>query len=330
MERLGAAPGVTSVARGRPPLAGGLRSTSVVVNGNKLMSNGKPVTMWYSFVSDNYFQTLSIPIVDGRSFTNQETRDHAPIVIVSEATARRLWPGQDPIGKQVLLDARDQFHDEIFPAARLSQVVGVTKDVHMVRLREVDENYIFLPLGPDQWYENMLVRTDADPNAVMATLGRQIQTVDPNVSVFAESLDGLLTNNPEFVFSRIGAIFSAAIGLLGLLLGAVGIYGSVSYAVVQRTHEMGIRMALGADKRDVLKLILHQSMRPIVLGMVLGLAGAAAASQILKALLFGLSALDATAFLGVSVLLSSVAMLASYLPARRATRVDPIVALRYE
>lgn len=330
MERLGTAPGVTSVARGRPPLAGGLRSTSVVVNGNKLRSNGKPVTMWYSFVSDNYFQTLSIPIVDGRSFTNQETRDHAPIAIVSEATARRLWPGQDPIGKQVLLDASEQFHDEIFPAARLSQVVGVTKDVHMVRLREEDENYIFLPLGPDQWYENMLVRTDADPNAVMAALGREIQTVDPNVSVFAESLDGLLTNNPEFAFSRIGAIFSAAIGLLGLLLGAVGIYGSVSYAVVQRTHEIGIRMALGADKRDVLKLILHQSMRPIVLGMVLGLAGAAAASHILKALLFGLSALDATAFLGVSILLSSVAMLASYLPARRATRVDPIVALRYE
>jgi ABC-type antimicrobial peptide transport system permease subunit len=164
----------------------------------------------------------------------------------------------------------------------------------------------------------------------MAALGREIQTVDPNVSVFAESLDGLLTNNPEFAFSRIGAIFSAAIGLLGLLLGAVGIYGSVSYAVVQRTHEIGIRMALGADKRDVLKLILHQSMRPIVLGMVLGLAGAAAASHILKALLFGLSALDATAFLGVSILLSSVAMLASYLPARRATRVDPIVALRYE
>jgi len=95
----------------------------------------------------------------------------------------------------------------------------------------------------------------------MAALGREIQTVDPNVRVFAESLHGLLTNNPEFVFSRIGAVFSAAIGLLGLLLGAVGIYGSVSSAVVQRTHEIGIRMALGADKRDVLKLILHQSMR---------------------------------------------------------------------
>ena len=114
----------------------------------------------------------------------------------------------------------------------------------------------------------MLVRTDVDPNADMAALGREIRTVDPNVSVFAERLDGLLTNNPEFVLSRIGAIFSAAIGLLGLLLGAVGIYGSVSYAVVQRTHEIGIRMALGADKRDVLKLILHQSMSPVVLGMV--------------------------------------------------------------
>jgi predicted permease len=328
-ERFGTVPGVLSVTRGRPP-AGGLRETSVTIDGRKLMLNGRPLNMWYNYVAPNFFDTLSLPIVQGRAFNNEEARAAAPVVLISEATARQLWPGQNPIGKQVLLDASEQFHDDLFPASLSARVIGVTKDVHLVWLSTSDDSYIFLPLSPDRWHEDILVRTASDPSGFIAALGKQVQAIDPDVTVFAQTLDGLLTNHPEFVFSRIGAIFSTGIGLLGLLLASVGIYGMVSYAVVQRTREVGIRMALGANRRDVLRVVLGQSMRPVVLGMALGMALAAGVSHLLKALLFGLSALDPAAFTGVLIFLAAVALFASYLPARRATNVDPMVALRYE
>jgi len=176
----------------------------------------------------------------------------------------------------------------------------------------------------------VFVKTEGDPKAVIAAVGEQVKSIDPSASVFAETLEGLMTNSPSFVFSRIGAIFASAIGLLGLFLAAVGIYGMVSFAVIQRTPEVGIRMALGATQRDVLSLVLHQSMKPVVLGLLLGTIGAAAASQLLKVLLFDVSALDPSTFTGVALFLALMAALASYIPARRATKVDPMVALRYE
>jgi len=139
-----------------------------------------------------------------------------------------------------------------------------------------------------------------------------------------------MTLNPGFVISRVAAVFSTAIGLLGLLLAAVGIYGMVSYAVVQRTHEVGVRMALGARQSNVLRLILRQSARPVAIGLLVGLVGSVAVSRLLSSLLFGISSLDPVAFGGVSLFLMAVALLACYLPARRATNVDPMVALRYE
>ncbi|HLJ44327.1 MAG TPA: FtsX-like permease family protein, partial [Candidatus Binataceae bacterium] len=138
------------------------------------------------------------------------------------------------------------------------------------------------------------------------------------------------SNQPAFVLSRIGAIGSTIIGILGLLMAAVGIYGMVGFAVTQRTHEVGVRMALGAHANDVLTLVLRESMRPVLIGIVVGLAGAACVSRVLVSLLFGLSALDPVTFLGVSVFLSAVGLLAGYIPARRATKVYPMVALRYE
>jgi len=329
MERFRAVPGVVSVTRGRPP-AMGLRNTAVTVNGQKLMSGNRPLTMWYNYVAPNFFETLSLPIVEGRAFNSEEARARAPVVLVSEATAKKLWPGQDPIGKQLLIDASQQFHDELYPVSLLAQVIGVTKDVHLVWLSKADDSYIFLPIPSEGWHEEILVRTAGDPRGVIAALGKQAQEVDPNVIIFGESLDGLLTNHPEFVFSRIGAIFSTAIGLLGLALASVGIYGMVSYVVVQRTHEVGIRMALGASRRDVLRLVLSQSMRPVFFGLALGMTLAAGVAQVLKALLFGIRTLDPAAFGGVAIFLAAIALVSSYLPARRATKVDPMVALRYE
>ncbi len=159
-------------------------------------------------------------------------------------------------------------------------------------------------------------------------MSKQIQTVDPRLVVYAEPLDQLMTSTPNFVISRLAAIFAALIGCLGLLLACVGIYGAVSYAVVRRTREMGIRMALGARRPDVLRMILRDSSRPVLAGLCVGMALAAAASRLLRTLLYGLNALDPLSFFGISALFLLVALIAAYFPARRATRVDPVVALR--
>ena len=332
MDRFSTVPGVKSVSQGRAPLWGGVRSASVSSNGPTGEPNAHAPTFHYSYVSPSYFETLSIPIITGRTFTDEEARTGAAVTIISEATARKLWPRQDPIGKRVALDATRQYHssDEPFPAGQSFQVIGVTKDIRSFSLAEVDPAYFYLPMPRNHYYESLLVRTASDPNALMAALGKEVKAVDPNIIVYADTLDGLLTNNFAFVISRIGAVLSSLIGLLGLLLASVGIYGMVSYAVVRRTREIGIRMTLGARAGDVLKQILRQSMKPVVVGMVLGIVASSAASRLLSSLLFGLSSLDPSAFGGVSLFLAGVALLASYVPARRATKVDPMVALRYE
>ena len=329
VERFSKVSGARSVARGRIPLGGGIRTAAVSPAGKP--GKTAPV-LSYSYVSPNYFEALDIPIVRGRTFNPDEARSGALVTLVSEAAARRLWPHKDPLGKLVALDATEEFHwsDQPFPSGQSFQVIGVTRDLSSNWLGKLDDGYFYLPLAPAQWYDTMLIRAEGNPEALIAALGDQASKVDPNVIVFGETVDGLMTNNPPFVFSRIAAVVSVVIGLLGLVLASVGIYGMVSFVVVQRTHEVGVRMALGARARDVLILLLRQSMKPVAVGMLFGVTAAAATSRLLSALLFGLSSVDPLAFLGVSAVLASVALLASYVPARRATKVDPMVALRYE
>lgn len=330
IERLSSLPGVRSVTAGHPPLTGGLRTASVSRDGQRLMVNGRGMAFYYRYAAPNYFDTLGIPIVEGRLFTPEEAEAKTPVAIVSEATARRLWPGRDPLGQRFLLDAIERFSGEVYPAALTVQLIGVAKDIRSVSLAQVDTSAVYLPKPPDQIGDSVLVRTEGEPGASMVEVAREIQTIDSNLVVYAQPLGNLLTGNPAFVFSRLAAIFSTGIGLLGLLLASVGIFGMVSYAVVQRTHEVGVRMALGAGKGDVVRLIIRQSLRPVGSGVAVGLAAAAAASRILSALLFGLNSLDTISFVGVPAFLLAVALLASYLPARRAAPVDPMVALRYE
>ena len=175
-----------------------------------------------------------------------------------------------------------------------------------------------------------MVRTQGDPKALIGELGKLVKAVDPNLIVYSSTLDDLLTSTPTFVMSRLSAIFATIIGGLGLLLACVGIYGTVSYAVVRRTREVGIRMALGAKKPDVLGLILRESGRPVFVGLIVGILAAASAAQLFRALLFGMSTLDPLSFVGVGALFALISLVAAYLPARRATTVDPMVALRYE
>jgi predicted lysophospholipase L1 biosynthesis ABC-type transport system permease subunit len=233
----------------------------------------------------------------------------------------------------MVLDGSLQFHgrSELVPSGLSYQVIAVAQNTRGIIPGGGDSRKVYLPLPADRLDDYpLLVRTEGDPNGLIAAIGRRVHLVDPNVIAFCETLQDLLTSTPAFVIARLSAIFASIVGGLGLLLACVGIYGTVSYAVVRRTREMGIRMALGATKRDVLGLILYENGRPVAAGLSVGILAAAAAGRLLRAVLFGMSTLDPVSFLGVAALFLLIAMLAAYFPARRATRVDPMVALRYE
>jgi putative ABC transport system permease protein len=334
-ERIQGLPGVKSVAiASRAPLAGGNSSMSVSLDGRPLSGSNTPEA-FYTLVSPSYFETIGIPIVRGRNFTSQENRgvpnfERVP-VIVSESTAHKFWPGQDPIGKRISFGpgSENPFPGEIHPRSGSSTVIGVSKDVRSLQVDRFDETCLYLPVS-ETWGGNPIIRTQRDPKTVMAALRSELSMIDSNLEALVEDSRTAFSNQPAFVLSRIGAIGSTIIGVLALLMASVGIYGMVGFAVSQRTHEVGVRMALGACGGDVLGLVLRETMRPVVIGLCTGIAVAAMVSHILSSMLFGLSALDPVTYLGVSTILAMVALLAGYVPARRATKVDPMVALRHE
>jgi ABC-type antimicrobial peptide transport system permease subunit len=217
-------------------------------------------------------------------------------------------------------------------------VVGVVKNTRGARLWEADQPYVYLPLlqnnkkGPaiqtEQLGMKILIRTDGNPDDISAIVPRVVRTLDPNVQGSAATLG---KSAERWVwFSQVGAMLSSSLGILGLFLASLGIYGLMSYSVAQRTHELGIRIALGANRSDILKLVLGQGLRISLVGLVVGLAIALGVTRVIAAMLYGVKPTDPVTFGGVSVLLTAVALLASYLPARRAAKVEPLVALRYE
>ncbi|MCU1258760.1 MAG: permease [Bryobacterales bacterium] len=331
-DRIQSLPGVTSVAIGRPPNGGGLRTAAVGLNGSKPSTDKTARTLYYNYVTPGYLETLGIPLVLGRGFAADGSAAEAT-AILSESAAEELWPGKDPIGRTVVLDGTNQFHQraELFPKGLSYQVIAVAGNTRASVPGGDDSRKVYLPLRADHLDEYpLLVRAEGDPKQLINALSKQVQQVDANVVVYCETLEDLLTSTPTFVVSRLAAIFASIIGGLGLVLACVGIYGTVSYAVVRRTREVGIRMALGASKGDVLRLVLRESSGPVGVGLVVGILAAVAAGRVLRALLFGMSPLDPVSFAGVGALFLLIAMLAAYLPARRATHVDPMVALRYE
>jgi predicted permease len=314
MDRLTALPGVEAVAQaGNTPLSDSHRGTLLSIS-------GRPGDQRVEFndVSPEYFSLLGIPIVRGRNFTEIETRTGAAVAIVTETTARKLWQDQDPIGKILHLEGEGD-----------RQVIGVAKNAQVAHLARTDETYLYVPAGPKQQIRLQWLVHSANGFASTSTAIRAaIHALDPDLVADVARLE----DNLEFWRgpSRIVALLAGFLGALGMLLACVGVYGVVSYAVSRRIREIGIRMTLGADAREVKSLILRQAMRPVLIGGLLGMAGCAAVSQILKSMLFGLSAYDPVAFVLVPLVLLSVAFAASYIPARRATQVDPMVALRYE
>jgi ABC-type antimicrobial peptide transport system permease subunit len=275
------------------------------------------VLVEYNHVTPDYFPVVGIPIVRGRDFTPGETHD-ALGIIVTESTARRLWPSEDPLAKTLREETGREY-----------SVIGVAKDAQVSHLGELNTTYLYYPSGPQNNVRTyVLVRSAAGFTTTAKDIRDAVQSLDPDVPVDVTRLEDYLEiwRKP----TRIVAALSGALGALALLLASLGVYGMVSYSVSRCVREIGIRMALGADGAEVMHVVLRQAMRPVLIGGLVGVVGCAAVSWVLSSMLFGLSAHDPIAFISIPLFLLVVALTASYVPARRASRVDPVVALRYE
>jgi len=276
-------------------------------------------------VGSGYFQALGISLLQGRSFDDHDTGQSHPVAIVSHSIARRFWPKGDALGKRLSLG---------FQEGSWCSVVGVATDVRQMGPQKEAPLAVYVPYAqaPRPFFLSFMTvvaRTDSDPLSMASTLRRAVQSVDPDMPVFdVASMEQLVYKS--VASPRLNALLMACFSALALALAVAGIYGVMSYSVAQRTHEIGIRVALGAGHEDVLRMVLRQGMRLAVIGLAMGAAAALVLTRLITSVLYGVHPNDPTTFVLVGLMLAAVAAVASYLPARRATRVDPMVALRYE
>lgn len=300
------------------PLSGQPNDMPYTVEGRPPVSIDQAFDDDFRQVNRQYFAAMRIPLLRGRNFTEQEVRQSAKVVIISELLARQTFPNEEPIGKRLIpIMGKQPF-----------EIIGIVGDIRHRALESQPAAAMYLPT-----YEiggmNVVIRTKGEPTSIAAAVRKEVQGIDPDQPVAAvKTMEQWLETS--VAGPRYRTALLALFALVALVLAATGIYGVMSYSVSQRTHEIGVRMALGARQRDVLKLVVRQGMTLVVVGVGLGLVGAIALTRVMSSLLFGVTAKDPLTFVAVAALLTLVAFVACYLPARRATKVDPLVALRYE
>jgi putative ABC transport system permease protein len=323
LKRVAAVPGVQSASIVNfLPLAGANASNSFLVEGLPEPAPGQENEGRYRVCSPGYFQTMGISLLKGRTFTDQDKAGAPRVIIINETLARTYWPNQDPLGKRM------RYTGPLDQNPWMT-VVGVVQDVkHDLNIPVTSDYYV--PHAQDPWQSMVLVaKTSIEPAAMAAPIRQQVWAIDRDQPVFDVKTMREVRAGSITLYSFSSVMLSIFAGI-ALLLSAVGIYGVMAFAVTQRTHEFGIRMALGASGRDVLKLVVRNGMLLAVTGVGLGLAGAWGLTRFLSSMLVGVSAMDLLTLSAVSGGLLLVALLACYIPARRATKVDPLVALRYE
>jgi predicted permease len=332
-ERLRALPGVKSVGRAQRPPFRGTQTTPITIAGQQQPANHS-FQANYNFVSANYFQTLGLRITRGRGFSEQEEQANAPVVVISESTARRFWPQENPIGQHIGIGVAAQ-RATTDGAANFPQyeIIGLTNDTRQGVVWRPDETWLYLPMptarpNASNAGQNLIVSTESDARAVMRASQKEVAALDPGLFALIYLMDDML-DTQMIPFQDI-ALLAGALGLLALALASIGLYGVMAFIISQRTREIGIRMALGAQRRDVITLFLRQGGKLIAIGVLIGLAGGAAISSLLAIVLVDISRFDPLAFGAAAAFMIGVALLACWLPARRATKVDPLIALRCE
>jgi putative ABC transport system permease protein len=322
MERLKAVPGVQA-ASGALPLLGGWQS-SFMLEGRPEPPPGQSPSADITRVTPDYFRTMGLRVVEGRVFTDQDTAEVTPVAVVDETFARTHFPGESVLGKRLRFGGR-QTKD-----AKWLEIVGMVGHVKNYGVDQPSRVEVYLPYYQDTVTGGLtlIVRTDQDPARLAPGLRAAVKALDPEVPVYAiRTLEDLVSDRTAQ--RRLAVTLITVFAAVALLLAAVGIYGVMSYAVAQRTQEIGIRMALGAEREHILRMVLRHGTLMALTGVALGLAGAFGLARLITSLLFQISATDPPTFSVVPLLLIAVAVLACYVPARRATRVDPLVALRY-
>jgi predicted permease len=331
-ERLAALPGVIAVAlTDRVPLGAMVRTTAIVVDDQQPDANGRGVEIDYGLNDGGYFRALGIPLLRGRDFTPQDTKDAPNVAIVSEAFVQRFWPGVDPIGRTIRFATgkrTDPQGNELAAEVAPMTVVGVVRDTKVRTLGEEPRPYFYRAWRQTDEDVALVVRTSGDPAALVTTVRQTVVDFNPTVafmlSTMPEHLSLMLTP------PRLAAVMLGGFGVLAVALASLGLYAVVAYSVARRTREVGIRIALGATRSQVIALVVREGMTLVGIGLVIGLVIAAAASQPLNAFLYGLDRFDPLTFVVVALIMTLTAFVANYIPARRAVSIDALRAIRYE
>jgi putative ABC transport system permease protein len=321
MDRIKALPGVDSAGAVLTlPLTGAFESTDVMLPGQESLSDAERPEADYTTVTPEFFPTMQIPLVQGRQFTNADNKSAPGVIIINDIMARRLWPNGDALGKRFTVGFEKDPRE----------IVGIVGSIKQTTLDAELRPAMYLPhlQSPDPRM-TLLVRTTGEPLGIAAAVREQVRAIDKDVPVtHVQTMDQVF--GASVAQQRFSMLVVGLFAGLALVLATVGIYGVMAYSVAQRAHENGVRMALGARTGQVLKLILKDGMTLALLGVGAGLAGAFALTRLIATLLFGVTPTDASTLVAVSLALLGVALVACYIPARRATKVDPLVALRYE